>query len=111
MLSLNKYLLGAVVIVFVLMGLGLYWQHATIASQRDTMALQAQAIEGFEKDREAQAKADEQLRADKERIAKERDKYKKDLIDALKDNPCTNTRLPDDAQRLLKELYGSQGSR
>lgn len=113
MLSQNKfyYVLGAFVLICILMGVGLYWQHSTISSQRDTMAQQQQALEAFEKDREAQAKSDTQLKADKEKIAKERDKYKQGLTDALNNNVCSNTALPDDAQRLLQELYNSQGSR
>ncbi len=108
--SLNKYLLIGAIALFLLMGVGLYWQHSTISSQRDTMALQREALERFESDRAAQAKADESLKSSRERIAKERDRYKRELQDALENNVCANTALPPDAKRMLEDLYNSKGS-
>lgn len=111
MLSPKQWLLGALLLAFVAMGVGLYWQHSTIVSQRDTMAKQQEAIDGFKKDKSGQEKADKQLKADKEKIAKERDKYKRGLEDALGDNKCADVSFDSDTQRLLNDLYGSQSSR
>ena len=88
---------------------GLWWYRGKeIAKQDATIATQKQALANFVKDRAAQDVADKQLTAAKDKIAKERDTLKEKLKDALKDNACANTAIPDDAQRLLKELYGSQ---
>lgn len=109
--SLKLWLLGAVLLAFVAMGVGLYWQHSTISSQRDTLAKQQQAIDDFKKDKAGQEKADKQLKADKEKIAKERDKFRRGLEDALRDNGCSDVPFDSDTQRLLQDLYNSQGSR
>jgi len=88
---------------------GLWWYRGTvIEAQNKTIASQKLAIENFQKDRKAQDVADSQLKADKELIAKERDAIRDKLKNALKDNKCANTAIPDDAGRMLDELYSSQ---
>lgn len=109
-LSTKQYALGAAVVVFVLMAVGLVYQHSTIASQDATITSQAQTINTFEKDKKAQDKADKQLKADKEKIAKERDKWKDKLNEALDGNTCNDVPFDDNTQRLLNELYDKQGS-
>lgn len=105
-----KYALGALVIVCIVLGVWLHYRGVELDAQARTIATQAGKIKGYEKDRAAQDVADKQLQADKDKIAKERDKAKKDLKDALKDAPCTNAQLPDDAKRVLKELYSGKGA-
>lgn len=111
--TLDKVLvicLGALIIVSVAFG-GLWWYRGTVIDkQTATIATQQATIAAFEKDKAAQEVADKQLQADKDRIAKERDKYKTGMDNALKDNECANAPLPDDAQRLLNQLYGKQGA-
>lgn len=109
-LSVKQYALGAAVVVFVLMAVGLVYQHSTIASQDATIASQKQTIDTFEKDKKAQDKADKQLKAEKEKIAKERQDWKKLLNEALKGNACNDVPFDDNTQRLLNKLYGKQGS-
>jgi uncharacterized membrane protein YfbV (UPF0208 family) len=90
---------------------GLWWYRGeTIELQKQIISEQSEVIHSFKLDKKAQDKADKQLQAEKESIAKERNKYKKDLADALKDNECTDVPIPDDAKRLLDKLYNSQGS-
>ena len=108
--SIKQYALGAAVVAFVLMAVGLVYQHSTIASQDRTIASQTQTIKTFEKDKKAQDKSDKQLKADKEKLAKERDEWKKKLNEALKGNPCNNVPFDGNTQRMLNELYGKQGS-
>lgn len=108
--SIKQIALGAAVVAFVLMAVGLVYQHSTIASQDATIDSQAKTISTFEKDKKAQDKADKQLKADKEKIAKERDKWKDKLDEALKGNTCNDVPFDDNTQRLLNELYGKQGS-
>ncbi len=108
--NILKYLLGASVLACVVLTVWLAYRGNIISSQADTIALQASQLESFEKDKAAQEVADNQLQAEKDKIAKERDKAKRDLKDALKDNVCANTQLPDDAKRVLKDLYGGKGS-
>lgn len=110
MSNLVKYLLGALVLICIVLAVWLGYRGSVISSQAATIATQASQLEIFEKDKAAQEVADSQLQAEKDRIAKERDKAKRDLRDALKDNPCTDAQLPDDAKRVLKELYGNTGS-
>lgn len=105
-----KYLLGASVLICIVLAVLLAYRGNQIEAQARTIAEQATQLERYAKDKAAQEVADNQLQAEKERIAKERNKYKKDLENALKDNPCSNTQLPDDAKRVLKELYGGKGS-
>lgn len=109
-LSVKQIALGAAVVAFVLMAVGLVYQHSTIASQDATIASQAQTINTFEKDKKAQDKADKQLKADKEKIAKERREWKDKLNEALQGNTCNDVPFDDNTQRLLNELYGKQGS-
>lgn len=109
-LSVKQIALGAAVVAFVLMAVGLVYQHSTIASQDATIASQAQTINTFEKDKKAQDKADKQLKADKEKIAKERQDWKDKLDEALKGNTCNDVPFDSDTQRMLNELYGKQGS-
>lgn len=108
--NLVKYALGALVIVCMVLGVWLHYRGVELDAQARTIATQAAQIEGFEKDKAAQDVADKQLQAEKDKIAKERDKVKKDLKDALKGNACTDAQLPDDAKRVLKELYGGKGA-
>lgn len=108
--NLVKYALGVLVIVCIVLGVWLHYRGVELDTQARTIATQAAQIEGFEKDKKAQDVADKQLQAEKDRIAKERDKVKKDLKDALKGNACTNAQLPDDAKRVLKELYSGKSS-
>ncbi len=108
--NLVKYALGALVIVCMVLGVWLHYRGVQIDAQARTIATQAAQIEGFEKDKKAQDVADKKLQAEKDKIAKERDKAKKDLKDALQGNPCTDAQLPDDAKRMLKELYGGKGA-
>ena len=108
--SIKQIALGAAVVAFVLMAVGLVYQHSTISSQDATIASQAQTINTFEKDKKAQDKADKQLKADKEKIAKERREWKDKLNEALKGNTCNDVPFDSDTQRLLNELYGKQGS-
>jgi hypothetical protein len=90
---------------------GLWWYRGTVIDKQDAeIATQKIALDAYAKDKAAQDKADKQLQADKEKIAKELDKFKKNLHDAIKDNECANAPIPDDAKRLLQELYNSQGS-
>lgn len=90
---------------------GLWWYRGTVIDKQDAeIAQQKEQLKLFEKDKAAQGVADNQLQADKDKIAKERDKYKAQLDDALKDQACADAPLPDDAKRVLKELYGGKGS-
>lgn len=109
-LSIKQIALGAAVVAFVLMAVGLVYQHSTIASQDATIDSQAKTISTFEKDKKAQDKSDKQLKADKEKIAKERDMWKDKFNEALRNNPCNDVPFDSDTQRLLNELYGKQGS-
>lgn len=109
--TVNKVLLGIVLLLLVAsvsFGGVSYYRGTVIDKQDKEIATQKEALANFEKDRAAQDVADKQLTAEKDRIAKERDSFKAQLKNALKDNVCANTALPDDAQRMLKELYGSQ---
>lgn len=108
--TIVKYALGALVLLCIVMAVGMAYQHSKISSQANTIATQASQIEGFKKDKEAQEVADSQLQADKDKIAKERNKYKAQLDEALKNQACADAPLPDDAKRVLKELYGGEGS-
>lgn len=108
--TIVKYSLGALVLLCIAMAVGMAYQHSKISSQAYTIATQAYQIESFKKDKEAQEKADSQLQADKDKIAKERNKYKAQLDEALKNQACADAPLPDDAKRVLKELYGGKGS-
>lgn len=90
---------------------GLWWYRGTVIDKQDVeIAQQKQQLELYAKDKAAQEIADKQLQAQKDKIAKERDKAKKDLKDALEGNPCTNAPLPDDAKRMLQDLYSGKGS-
>lgn len=103
-------LFGLLLLLCVSLGVLSWYRGDVIDSQNAEIAQQKQVLEGFEKDKAAQEVADKQLKAEKERLAKERDKYKKDLKDALKGNPCSDAQLPDDAKRMLQELYNGKGS-
>lgn len=109
-LSAKQIALGIAVVVFVLMAVGLVYQNSTIASQDATIASQQQTIDTFEKDKKAQDKADKQLKADKEKIAKESKEWKDKLNEALQGNTCNDVPFDDNTQRMLNELYGKQGS-
>lgn len=90
---------------------GLWWYRGTVIDKQEAgMALQKEALDNYAKDRDAQGKADKQLAKDKAALEKQRQKFKQELEDALKGNGCANTAIPDAAKRVLKELYGSQGS-
>lgn len=90
---------------------GLWWYRGTVIDKQDAeIAQQKEQLKLFEKDKEAQEAADSQLQADKDKIAKERNKYKAQLDEALKNQACADAPLPDDAKRVLKELYGGKGS-
>ena len=108
--TIIKYALGASVLLCIVLGIGMAYQHSKISSQASTIASQAETIGHYEQDKKAQEVADNQLQAEKDRIAKERNKYKAQLNDALKNQACADAPLPDDAQRVLKELYGGKGS-
>lgn len=91
---------------------GLWWYRGTvIESQEKEIATQKEALDNYAKDKDAQGKADKQLAKDKAALEADRKKFKQELEDALEGNICADTALPDDAKRVLKELYGSQGSR
>lgn len=104
-------LLAAAVVLSVALGGWVYYRGKVIESQGATIAAQSLAIENFKKDRAAQEVSDKQLKDRLSSIQKEKETFKKGLEDALKDSPCTNTTIPDDAKRLLDKLYGSQHSR
>lgn len=108
--NILKYLLGASLLTCVVLAVWLAYRGNQLEAQARTIAEQATQLEGYAKDKAAQEVADNQLQAEKDRIAKERDKAKRELKDALKDNACTDTQLPDDAKRVLKELYGNPGA-
>lgn len=108
--NLFKYALGALVIVCIVLAVWLHHRGVELDAQARTIDEQAAQIKGFEKDKKAQDVADKKLQAEKDKIAKERDKAKKDLKDALEGNPCTNAQLPDDAKRMLKELYNGKSA-
>lgn len=104
-------LLAVAVAVSMALGGWVYYRGTVIDSQEATIATQETTIKNFEKDQKAQATADKQLKDRLASIQKEKETFKKGLEDALKDSPCTNTAIPDDAKRLLDKLYGSQHSR
>lgn len=90
---------------------GLWWYRGTVIDKQDVeIAQQKKQLELYAKDKAAQEVADSQLQADKDKIAKERNKYKAQLDEALKNQACADAPLPDDAKRVLKELYGGKGS-
>ena len=101
---------AALLVLCVVFG-GLWWYRGTVIDKQDVeIAQQKQQLELYAKDKAAQDKADKQLQAEKDRIAKERETYKAQLKDALNNQVCADTPLPDDAKRVLKELYGGKGS-
>jgi len=108
--TISKYALGALVLICIVMGVWMVYQSHEISSQADTIASQQETITHFQQDKEAQELADNQLQADKDKIAKERNMYKKKLNDALANQECTDAHLPDDAKRVLEELYGRKGA-
>lgn len=103
-------LLGASVIVCILLAVGMYWQHSTIRSQRDTIDSMTTKIAGLEKQAKARDVVAKQNKQDKEKAQQELDTYKRKLKDAEKNSPCATTPLNDESQRLLKDLYNSQPS-
>jgi Tfp pilus assembly protein PilO len=103
--------IALLLLVSVTLGGFAWYMGGEVASLNQEVATQKSVISGFEKDREARAVADKQLKDKLNAIMKEKDKFKRELRDAIESNPCNNTGLPDDAKRLLKELYGSQRSR
>ena len=110
----GKVLAILVAVLLVLcMGFGVlaWYRGDVIDSQKAEIAQQKQVLEGFEKDKAAQEVADNQLQAEKDKIAKERNKLKAQLNDALKDDGCANTKLPDNSKWVLDELYGRKGSK
>lgn len=111
-ISSKTYLIVIAALLVLSMSFGaLCWYRGTVIdAQSSTISQQAKDLDTFEKDKKAQDKADKKLKADKERIAQERNKYKKDLEDALKDSPCNDVPFDDNTQRLLNQLYGKQGS-
>lgn len=107
----GKVLVGAVVlltIVSVALGALSWYRGGKIESLNAEVEQQQAALDAYVKDKEAQDVADKQLDVDKKAIIKERDEYKRKLKDALESNECANAQLPDDAKRVLKELYNSQ---
>ena len=103
-------LFGVLLVLCVSLGVLSWYRGDVIDSQQKELVKQKETLDRFEKDKTAQEVADKQLKAEKERLAKERDKYKKDLKDALKGNPCSDAQLPDDAKRMLQELYNGKSS-
>ncbi len=108
--TIIKYALGALLLLCVVLAVGMAYQHSKISSQSATIASQQEVITNYENDKKAQDVADSQLQAEKDKIAKERNKYKAQLNDALKNQECAAAPLPDNAKRVLKELYGGKGS-
>lgn len=104
-------LLAVAVVVSIALGGWVWYRGTVIASQEQTIASQALTIKNFEKDQQAQAKADKQLKDKLAAIQKERETFEDKLKDALKGNSCNDTPIPDDAKRLLEELYSSQHPR
>lgn len=104
-------LLAVAVVVSMALGGWVWYRGAVIDSQKETIATQTIALKGFEKDQQAQAKADKQLKDKLATIQKERETFEDELKDALKGNSCSDTPIPDDAGRVLNNLYGSQYSR
>ncbi len=118
-MPLTSFMAGKILpILFVLLlvlcmsfGVLAWYRGDVIDSQKSEIAQQKQVLEGFEKDKAAQEVADNQLQAEKDKIAKERNKLKAQLNDALKDDGCANTKLPDNSKWVLDELYGREGSK
>lgn len=109
----SKVLLGIVALLLIVsttLGVFAWYMGGEVSSLNQEVAAQKSVIEGFEKDREAQAVADKQLKEKLNAITKEKNQFKQELRDAVNGNPCNNTDLPDDAKRVLKKLYGSQRS-
>lgn len=86
------------------------YRGAEIEKQDAKIAEQEKTIKSQIKSAEAQAKADKVLRDKQGALQAERDKVKGKLDETLKNQSCADTPLPDDAQRVLEELYGSKGS-
>ena len=108
--TIMKYVLGALVLACLCLAIGMAYQHSKISSQGATIASQAETIGHYEQDKAAQEVADSQLQAEKEQIAAQRNKYKKQLNDALANQECAAAPLPNDAKRVLQELYSRKGS-
>lgn len=109
----GKVLVGAVIALTILsiaFGALSWYRGDKIDSLSLEIEKQKEALAVFEKDKKAQDLADKQLNVDKKAIIKDRDEFKQRLKDALKSNECANAQLPDDAKRVLKELYNSQRS-
>lgn len=104
-------LLAIAVAVSVALGGWVYYRGTVIDSQKETIAAQKLALENFEKDQQAQATADKQLKDKLAAIQKDKETYTRKLEDALKGNTCDDAPIPDDAKRLLDQLYGSQRAR
>lgn len=108
--TIMKYVLGALVLACICLAIGMAYQHSKIASQGATIASQAETIGHYKQDKAAQEVADSRLQAEKEQIAQQRDNYKKQLKNALKDQECAAVPLSDDTKRVLQELYGRKSS-
>lgn len=104
-------LLAAAVVLSVALGGWVWYRGTVIDSQKKTIETQALTIKNFEKDQQAQAKADKQLKDKLASIQKEKETFEGKLQDALKGNSCADAPIPDDAKRVLEELYGSQHPR
>lgn len=110
MLPSNLKLLGASVLIFIMMGVGLYWQHTKISSQALTIDSMTSQIESLEKKAKARDKVAVTYKQDIAKATRERDDYKRKLRDAEAGNSCSDNVLSDSTQRVLKELYSSQPS-
>lgn len=104
-------LLAAAVVLSVALGGWVWYRGTVIDSQKKTIETQALALKNFEKDQKAQALADKQLKDKLASIQKEKETFEGKLQDALKGNSCADAPIPDDAKRVLEELYGSQHPR
>lgn len=104
----SKKLVGASIIVFVCMAVGLYWQHSTIASQRITLTNNAKEIASLNKQIKVKEEIAIQHKKEREKSQRERDVFKQRLKDAEESNMCFNTPLSDDGKRLLRELYSGK---
>ncbi len=104
-------LVGVLLVLCMGFGVLAWYRGDVIDSQKTELAQQKEALDRFEKDKAAQDVADKQLQADKDKIAKERNKLKAQLNDALKDDGCADTALPDNSKWVLDELYGRESSK
>lgn len=103
--SITRTALYGVVGLCIALGVGLYYQHNKIATQAATIAVQKDSLEKLDKDRKGQEAADAVKTAKVASLQKQLTKAKGDLSDALKNEPCASTALPDSAVSVLNQLY------